>query len=623
MLNNTIGYSQAVLSPRQVDSILKYLDAAEHTVLSSGNDAAVCDHNFAVFASRPTRTSTSDESSFWQAPIPTNSGQCPSDEVNNASGLTEHSICDDTSHIDDLHDTYGGRSVAGVDRPVQNTILTVEMRPTSCDATDSESTLGMVEVHQGVGKDWLDAGGSPTSSPHSGLDLDHFLMRHYAERVCHLFCVIDTVKSPWKTIHLPRALMSMGELSVTGTTTTVRSALCNALLSISAWYLSNDHQRHQNTELGRRWADVAAKYGYNAIAMLKRAVDSDMYSSPKPKYKEFLASMLSMVTINVSRIIVYVAEVNTHIVVPADTAQVMSGDTHTCGVHLDGAGELLKFLWSKKRSFSAKTRSLYSIYCYLRVIYESTLVWQADQPTQREAASESVFAFFNNMDPDEAADTSPSSPQIAGDTSMFEYIYGIPQQLLAILEGTTRLIRSVDDFRMANKFAHLPEDINAACDRLENSILDWKLEDDHSVSLAADTDATREIVRHQTRAFHEALIIFFSQNIRLLDHRYLRRDVDNILESIETIEHIKAETNMLAAPIFWPAFIAATEAFDSKQQARFRKWHEEVTAYGIASVRTGIDVVNEVWKVGPSKAKRYTSLWRTTIARTGDSLMLS
>ena len=72
-----------------------------------------------------------------------------------------------------------------------------------------------------------------------------------------------------------------------------------------------------------------------------------------------------------------------------------------------------------------------------------------------------------------------------------------------------------------------------------------------------------------------------------------------------------------------PAFIAATEAFNPKQQARFRKWHEEVTAYGIASVRTGIDVVNEVWKVGPSRAKRHTSLWRTIIARTGDSLMLS
>jgi arginine metabolism regulation protein II len=301
----------------------------------------------------------------------------------------------------------------------------------------------------------------------------------------------------------------------------------------------------------------------------------------------------------------------------------MSGDTHTCGVHLDGAGELLKFLWSKKRSFSAKTRSLYSIYCYLRVIYESTLIRQAEEPKQCDSRSESVFCFFNSEDPDEASGTSLSSPKISGETAMFECIYGIPQQLLSILEETTSLIRRVDDFRKTNVSAHLPDDINVACDQLENNILDWKMDEDHSLSLAADTNAIREIVRNQTRAFHGALVVFFSQNIRLLDHRYLRQEVDNILESIETIEHIKAETNMLAAPIFWPAFIAATEAFDPKQQARFRKWHEEVTAYGIASVRTGIDVVNEVWKVGPSRAKRHTSLWRAIVARTGDSLMLS
>jgi len=301
----------------------------------------------------------------------------------------------------------------------------------------------------------------------------------------------------------------------------------------------------------------------------------------------------------------------------------MSGDTHTCGVHLDGAGELLRFLWNKKRSLSAKTRSLYSIYCYLRVIYESTLVQRTDELTQREPRSESVFCFFNNMDPGASNNTSPSAPKVVGETAMFECIYGIPQQLLSMLEEITRLIQRVDDFRAANTSSHLPDDLNATCDQLENSILDWKMEDDHSLSLAADTNATREIVRNQTRAFHGALVIFFSQNIRLLDHRYLRRDVDNILESIETIEHIKAETNMLAAPIFWPAFIAATEAYEPKQQARFRKWHEEVTAYGIASVRTGIDVVNEVWRIGPSRANRHTSLWRTIVARTGDSLMLS
>jgi hypothetical protein len=78
----------------------------------------------------------------------------------------------------------------------------------------------------------------------------------------------------------------------------------------------------------------------------------------------------------------------------------MSGDTHTCGVHLDGAGQLISFLWNKKKSLSDKTRSLYSIYCYLRVIYESTLVQRPNEPTQRELRSESVFQYFDKINSD-------------------------------------------------------------------------------------------------------------------------------------------------------------------------------------------------------------------------------
>lgn len=129
--------------------------------------------------------------------------------------------------------------------------------------------------------------------------LEQFLMRHYMERVCHLFCAIDTAKSPWKTIHLPRALQGMAELSVTGRTSKVRNALRNALLSISAWYLTNDHRRHGAIGEADQWAQVASKFGFDAIALLKQAVEFDLYIAPRPKYKEFLATMLSMITVNV------------------------------------------------------------------------------------------------------------------------------------------------------------------------------------------------------------------------------------------------------------------------------------------------------------------------------------
>lgn len=282
---------------------MKSLDAAENNLLASSDNAAVHDHNFAVFTLKPKHTHASDEILSAPASSPRAAVLSFLDETGRSARISDCQIGDLLLPEDNVHHSDyapGEEESVGVSFAEQPVLAA--QTPLIADRVSSASSveaIDVIEAQQALTDDWLDAGGSPSSGPRAGLELDHFLMRHYAERVCHLFCVIDTVKSPWKTIHLPRALQSMGELSVTGKTTTVRSALCNALLSISAWYLSNDHHRHQNADLGQRWADVAAKYGYNAIAMLKQAVESDMYSSPKPKYKEFLASMLSMVTINV------------------------------------------------------------------------------------------------------------------------------------------------------------------------------------------------------------------------------------------------------------------------------------------------------------------------------------
>ena len=237
-----------MLPAHQVDFILKSLDAAEHNLLASGDNAAVHDHNFAVFTFKPTHTYTSDEISSAPASPPLHTVLDCQDEISSPVRIIDCQIGDSSSHNDDSHGRF--RFMPGDEEPsggnfTEQPLFTAQT-PVIADhisITSPTRTHDAIETQQVLPDDWLDAGGSPSSGSQAGLELDHFLMRHYAERVCHLFCVIDTVKSPWKTIHLPRALQSMGELSVTGKTTTVRSALCNALLSISAWYLSNDHHR--------------------------------------------------------------------------------------------------------------------------------------------------------------------------------------------------------------------------------------------------------------------------------------------------------------------------------------------------------------------------------------------
>ena len=151
----------------------------------------------------------------------------------------------------------------------------------------------------------------PPTIPQPSLlcDQDRYLLHHYAQRVVNLFCVIDSAKGPWKTIHLPRVLQSVGELGIMGETSTIRTSLRYALLSTSAFYLSNSHEGIQNVD----WKAVGAQYRYTAIGLLKKSMGTHE-TTTKGKYKEYLATMLSMITINVSpscpRMATYIWRVN-------------------------------------------------------------------------------------------------------------------------------------------------------------------------------------------------------------------------------------------------------------------------------------------------------------------------
>lgn len=173
-------------------------------------------------------------------------------------------------------------------------------RTTNCDAPrDLFDASNLTPAHQ---SDlwWKDEGNIIVHNP-SPFDMppvERFLLNHYVHRVVHLFCVIDYDKSPWKIIHIPRVLQSVGELTLYGSTSTIRNALRNALLSVSAFYLANDHDSRSCLPEAGAWTNDAIRFRGRAIRLLKQAIESSTPQS-RPKYKEFLATMLSMITINV------------------------------------------------------------------------------------------------------------------------------------------------------------------------------------------------------------------------------------------------------------------------------------------------------------------------------------
>lgn len=215
------------------------------------------------------------------------------------------------------------------------------------------------------------------------------------------------------------------------------------------------------------------------------------------------------------------------------------------------------------------------------------------------------------------------SPESSCTQLSYECIYGVPHHLLVLLEKTTNLILVLAEAREKHGPTMIPNDLAVKCDRLESNIIDWPLEMELDKYLRGDISPSSMIIRHTACAFHNALIIYFAQHIRLVSYRYLHTHIGCVLDCIEVIEKIKLDSDCFAAPLYWPAFIAASEAFDDGFQWRFREWYEQVEMYGIAAVRTGISILTQVWKNGPEVGYQSTSKWRKEVERTSSMLMLS
>lgn len=652
---------QSTLELGRIDDILRYLDSLELVVNSQREDVSASINNFGVFSleKRPSATLVDDLNIASSATGISNDSQsdgdyeyildpCPGPMTTlpNESLETEAAwnLCN--LHGQQFAACFSPEQALATPNsadPVLPEAVQIPQRPSE-NATQL-APLGPGPLHGSVGVDC-----NPSKKAHQDLPpprnipsnptiapQERFLMSHYSNRVVNLFCVIDNAKSPWKTIHLPRVLQCAGELSFGVTTTRIRDALRNSILSISAFYLSNDHRANHRTLEAETWGTVASRHRCDAIGLLKYAVETDLYADRRPKYKEFLATMLSMITINVCPPFAVPSLVLYPNLAPS---QVMSGDTSTCNVHLDGAERLISHMNVRKSTFSRKAKSLHRIYLYLRVIYESTAVRSTRTEGSRFSPSldcsktfgpEPIVQNHNIYIEDET--TPLSTLPVAGDVlveegplpglSSYECIYGIPLCLLLLLKETIEVIDRVQSLRTNAESLSIPDPLNRTCDDLEQKIMDWPLEERLHRYENSTNGTSVTIIYHQTRAFLNALIIFFSQGVRSMGHRYLRQYVHKILDSIEAIEQLKAETKVLAAPLFWPAFMGATEAFEPIHQERFRRWYARVEIYGIEAARTGIKVVHEVWRQGPATYREMNSGWRGVVSQREECLMLT
>ncbi len=130
-----------------------------------------------------------------------------------------------------------------------------------------------------------------------------YLLNHYLNNVVDVMTAVNTPKSPWKSVHLPRTLQGSSELALLGSTSHARNALLHALLAISAFNLVAHHSRATQEQQAQNWRAIALNCQARAVTCLKACLKTNCPLSERGKYKEVVAAMLSMITINVSHLV--------------------------------------------------------------------------------------------------------------------------------------------------------------------------------------------------------------------------------------------------------------------------------------------------------------------------------
>lgn len=172
-----------------------------------------------------------------------------------------------------------------------------------------------------------------------------YLLHHYITSVSQTMTVVGHPSNPWMQIFVPRAISAIGDLVATGYTTNSRNALLHALLAISAYNLQSKYPK--NSQNRKHYSELGLKLKSEAYKLLWPCFTEDISDQ---KYKDVLVSILSMVPIDV-----------------------VSGSMSDCRVHLLACQKFIEMRLSSRRDISPKAATLHRIFCFLRLLQESTV----------------------------------------------------------------------------------------------------------------------------------------------------------------------------------------------------------------------------------------------------------
>lgn len=246
---------------------------------------------------------------------------------------------------------------------------------------------------------------------------------------------------------------------------------------------------------------------------------------------------------------------------------------------------------------SSMSKALHTTFIYLRVMQyagpaidfdaEAELGGPETQSVTRATATTIDYIDFVELGgPDDVSFDSFSS----------EMIYGFPIRFLFFLRSAVTIVNCEHSAQVTGMSQGLRKRLDASREETENELLDLPIDGIIAKYKEASLGpGNREIMEHYTRAFHSAIVLFWFDKVHHAHHRLLQQYIEPVIHHLEQAEQAKTKYSIVAGPLLWPAFIAASHATGSVMRHRFISWLEASDKVGVGTSRATIDLLKRLW----------------------------
>ncbi|RJE19123.1 hypothetical protein PHISCL_08537 [Aspergillus sclerotialis] len=392
------------------------------------------------------------------------------------------------------------------------------------------------------------------------------LMYHYMDHVADLLQPVLHPMNPWRTTYFPFALEGCPELFLSQSSfpsSYASIALFHSLLSSAAFHLRNA------TGDSKKFYKLGLQHRAKSLRALNAALTCPNESQ---LYTVYLTAMLSLVTI--------------------DT---ITGEDTDFPIHLKACRQLRK---PPPGTLNDTSRPVDTIFHFLSLLARTTSLRPESCPEPPDSTR--LFDQVTHFSSDERS---------------IEHIYGITPKLGNLLEKTCQIAESLTVY----KGNQIPTILLTMSEELKYELCAWDIDSEPFYSIGPEHGTMLEIARCQARAFHSAVLIFYYRTIEYYNPINLEDEVSFIWKNLTTAEDLKDDFmhgEKRAAPMSWPAFIAACEATDRESWA---EWWTRVQGYRVGNFAKQWRVIQRLWNIMDND--ETSKSWVDALKRSGELIL--